>query len=338
MRIDKDKLLMNLTQGSIWLSIQSARLGAQISELTSHGMLMGGYGIDSLFRFYQDFHQKKQQEKLLVKLYQRGQQDITWEKSKDFARIQALLAKQKKLIQKSLAVQQKNLMQLEQVNYARLTAELSSNIAKYKSFLWQYHIFANSGLASGLTLDLLYLLFDYGIAPLGSHITLCFCMLNQIKCWAVDINEYMDTLAQCERKINCLINLNFNADLQKNNELLIQNGLAPLFNVANKGEYLMRELNIIAQEQKSAKSKIITHSFWYAFMLTGMACLFFCANPIIGFGVFGSGFVTYAVLKYLQPEPKVQALPLASPFVKIVQRAREFCDTPIQSRERVLAF
>ncbi|MFA6037132.1 MAG: hypothetical protein WC748_03295 [Legionellales bacterium] len=327
MGADKRKLLTNVTQSAIWLSIHGARLSSQLSALGGMSLLMCGYGFDSGFRFYQDLQDKNQKEKLLLKIYRRQQKDITCESEKDFARIQALLKMQKKSLRKSLAIQQQNLQQLEQINYARLTAQLESNIAKYHSFLWQYHAFATSGLAAGLTLDMLYLLLDYGIAPLGSHITLGFCMLNQIKGWAVDINDYMNTLAQCERKITCLLNLNFNADLQQNNQELIQNGLAPLFSVTRKGEYVMRELTAISAEKHAATCKIIMNSYWYAFMLTGMSCLFFCANPVIGLGVFGSGFISHAILKWLQPEAKTKTSPLSWAFSKVIEKTSEIYET-----------
>lgn len=323
MSTDERKLLKNVTQSAIWLSIHGARLGAQLSALAGMSLLMCGYGFDSVFRFYEDLNHKNQKEKLLLKLYRRAQEDINCEEEKDFARIQTMLNIQKKSLQKNLSIQHKNLQQLEHVNYARLTAQLESNIAKYNVFLWQYHTFATGGLAVGLTLDMLYLLLDYGIAPLGSHITLGFCMLNQIKGWAVDINDYMDTLAQCERKINCLMHLNFNADLQQNNLQLIENGLAPLFSATRKGEYLMRELEVIATEKHAATCKIITNSYWYAFMLTGMSCLFFCANPVIGLGVFGSVFMSYAILKWLQPEAGVKTSAVSRVFSKIVEKTSE---------------
>ncbi|MGA2655352.1 MAG: hypothetical protein ABSF18_05190, partial [Gammaproteobacteria bacterium] len=300
---------------------------------------------------YADWHHKNKHEKLLAELNTHQAVDLAQTGlSDDFKRIQFMLNAQKKSLQDTLSVQYQHLIQLEHANYARLAQELTDKINQYNKLIYHYHLLVTSGTASAVTLDLLYKILAFGIMPLASALFFGFSMLNQIKSWSEDINAYISALQQYEQKINYLMHFDLNEkNLHIINKNLIQVGLAPLMSGQDKMKYLFQEMLGIEKVKKVATDKIIAHSYWYSFMLTGMTCLFFCANPAIGLGIFGTGIITYGLLKSIRPYAsltktpmicafKAQAASSSSPFVKIIQRAREFCEIPTQSPGMALAF
>ncbi len=341
-QLDHHKVIANATQGLVWLMIQGAR---------NAGLISSGYGIDSTFQMYTDWHSKNKHKKLLAQLIKHEAIDlIQTDLSCDFRRIQSMLNIQKKSLKDTLSVQYQYLMQLEHDNYARLANELTNKITQYNKLIYHYHLVVTSGLATGFALDLLYKILAFGIAPLAGALILGFSMMNQIKNWSEDIHDYINILQQCEQKIQYLMTFDFNENnLQLINQKLIQVGLTPIIDGQDKMKYVFHETLAIEKIRKFATDKMIAHSFWYSFMLTGMACLFFCANPVIGLSVFGTGMLTYGLLKWMQPYANLtktpmlsafmaQEKPQPSPFAKIAQRAREFCEIPNPIRGMGLAF
>ncbi len=141
---------------------------------------------------------------------------------------------------------------------------------------------------------------------LGMFLIVLGTTLNQLKNWAVSIDQYRETIKNCKEKteyLNTLAGLKLDTDEQKRNinyrliELGIEETITD-FTEHGIAKYKIKQDLKIKAELWAANKKITLDSAWYALMITSISCLSFASGPI-GITVFAGGLAAYGLFKFV---------------------------------------
>lgn len=307
--IERARMQFEMWDAFVWSIINVLRLGGagvgeldsdagkidmSIGDMTSGILLLTGYVFDFINQLIYDLRQVNKMNQDLKALKEKKQQ-----------------------LQSSSQSQP-----LDEQTEARIAAYdvlINELTVKREEFV-RRSVFCNmlyaTGLASGAILNLagvksLGLVFA-STTPLGIAIIFLATFINQMKNWYVAVQEYKEVKQRCAKQHNALSaltkNLLDNADWsnvalrESINADLIKSGLKPLhndqFTVDGIKNYRAAQYHAMSSEMRAANNKVLLYSYWFAVVLTSMACFAFAPALVVGLGVLLVGTGVYCLMKF----------------------------------------